>query len=459
MSSSVRYAVIIGINDYSAFDASTGRPAGSSDLKGAVNDAKLYLHLATRLGVPAANTRVLVAPAGGAARPAAFDGVPGDLPTDANIRAAFQWLVDALAADPGAQAILTYSGHGDVEEGHLVLCPTDMAEQKGVLQNAINLSGIGDVLDPISQTNLITVFLDCCHAGDADPASRALRTLEAPVKITHELSNGHPVIAACKANAVSSEVCFGDTYFGAFSWSITQVLSRWQEDGDGDPRYGIAYGEAPIRASMLMNALAVEQTPVYEGTPHQARSRMFTRADTRTQAPPAAPRRELYPGDNGVYRIYYVYDKAGHHVMSALVTGPNYNGGQNYAPNMEYWTYTTSAVSYLQTTSQIWFYNKHTATSTTSNPNSNGYANLGYSSAQSQQNFKASAPSNIFSFNTLFTRESGTTALSFTWNGSTILQMNWFHDSSGLLFSGSNTGNLSNPHFNAASTNYVTQTF
>lgn len=459
MSSAVRYAVIVGINDYSAFDTSAGRTAGTSDLRGAVNDAKLYLRLAEQLGVPKDNTRVLVAPADGAARPATFDGIAGGLPTKQNITDAFQWLVSALAADPGAQAILSYSGHGDVEDGHLVLCPTDMTDQKGSLQNAINLAGIGDVLDPIAQTNLITVFLDCCHAGAEDPAERALRTLEAPSKATRELSNGHPVIAACKTNATSAEVRFGDVYFGAFSWAITQVLTRWQEPGEGGPAYGIAYGEAPVRSSMLMNALAVEQTPVYEGTAHQAVSRMFTRADTNTEAPPEAPDRELWPGDGGVYRIYYVYDNSNHHIMSALVTGANYDGGNGYSKNTEYWTWSSSAVSKLQSTSQIQFKNQYTATSTTSNPNSHGWSTMTYNNTQSQQDFKATASTDTFSFNKLFTRENGTTAISFTWNGSTIQQINWFHHSSGLLFSGSNTGNLNNSHFNAASKYYVTQVF
>ncbi|MGK0361888.1 MAG: hypothetical protein ACI9U2_004208 [Bradymonadia bacterium] len=34
---------------------------------------------------------------------------------------------------------------------------------------------------------------------------------------TRQISNGHPVLAACRATALSSEINFGDTYFDAFS--------------------------------------------------------------------------------------------------------------------------------------------------------------------------------------------------------------------------------------------------
>lgn len=464
MSTPVRFAVIVGVNDYSAFDASAGKAPGTSNLRGSVNDAGLYVRLARQLGVSDDNMRVLVAPADGAARPATFDGIPGGLPTQANIEAAFDWLIAQLQANPGTQAILTYSGHGDVEDERLVLCPSDMTQgADGQLQDAVHLENVGGKLDTVAKTNLITVFLDCCHAGDAEQGTRALRPESRTQSRIRMRSNGHPVLAACRPTALSSEISFGDTHFGAFSWAMTQVLGRWQEPdgGKAGAKYGIAYGEAPQRAAMLMNSLAVEQSPMYEGTPEQAHACLFTRADTHVQPPPAEDHRELFPGDTGAYRIYYVYDHSGYHIMSILVTGSNYSGPSTYSKNMEYWTWTSSAVSTLQTTASIQFKNEHTASSTTSNPASHGFSSLGHDKSMSVQSFKQASSGDSFSFNRLFERESGSSALSFQWTGSNdIGAVNWFHKSSGLLFnSTSGGGDLSSSVFYASSEYFIIQDF
>lgn len=462
MSTPVRFAVIIGVNDYSAFDASTGKAPGTSNLRGSVNDAGLYVRLARQLGVSDDNMRVLVAPADGASRPANLDGIPGGLPTQANIEAAFDWLIAQLQANPGTQAILTYSGHGDVDDEQLVLCPSDMVQgADGELQNAVHVDNVGGKLGGVAKTNLITIFLDCCHAGEAVKGTRALRPESRPQSRVRMRSNGHPVLAACRPTALSSEISFGDTHFGAFSWAMTQVLGRWQEPDGGQPgaKYGIAYGEAPERAAMLMNSLAVEQSPIYEGTPEQAHARLFTRADTDTvPVPMNADVRELYPGDQGIYRIYYVYDHSGYHIMSILVTGPNYAGPSTYAKNMDYWTWKSNTVSTLQSTKSIQFKNHHTASSTTSNPASHGFSSLGHDKSMPMQFFKAASPGDNFAFNRLLTRQNGKSAMSFQWTGSNeIHAVSWFHKSSGLLFE--SDGDLSNSVFYASSEHFIIQDF
>lgn len=467
MSTPVRFAVIVGIDDYRAFDASLGQPKGTSDLRGSVNDAGLYLRLARKLGVPAENTRVLVAPADGAARPALFDGIEGGAPTQTNMQAAFDWLIDSLKANPGTQAILSYSGHGDSDDENLVICPTDMTASKdGVLHNQIELGGLDSTLKPVADSNLITIFLDCCHAGDVDNNGvrgiRALRPKTRTKAKTRQLSNGHPVLAACRATALSSEINFGDTHFGAFSWAVTEVLGRWQEESDGgDASFGIAYGEVPRRTSMLMNAMAIEQSPVYEGAITQRGARVFTRSDHHTEPPQPDGHRELDPGDSGIYRIYYLYDDNGTHIISILVTGPNYAGLQGYSANMEYWQLTTSAVSTLKSTGKIQFKNHHTTNSTTSKPTSNGFSSLGGQSyALPTQTFAATTSSQSFGFDRLFEREDGGSAMGFIWNGGDIKAINWFHKSSTLVFThSSNTGSLSDSHFYASSDYNIHQAF
>lgn len=466
MSTPVRFAVIIGVNDYSAFDASAGKAPGTSNLRGSVNDAGLYVRLARQLGVSDDNMRVLVAPADGAARPANLDGIPGGLPTQANIEAAFDWLIAQLQANPGTQAILTYSGHGDVEDERLVLCPSDMTQgADGQLQDAVHLENVGGKLDTVAKTNLITIFLDCCHAGDVEQGTRALRAESRPQSRMRMRSNGHPVLAACRPTALSSEISFGDTHFGAFSWAMTQVLGRWQEPdgGKAGAKYGIAYGEAPQRAAMLMNSLAVEQSPIYEGTPEQAHARVFTRADTLTQPPPAPDTRQLYPGDDGVWRIYRIHDKNGDFIIQILVTGPNYSTSvnPNYEKNKEYWSFSPSGISKLQTTDYIQFQNYYTATSAGKNPSdylSSGMTGPSY--AVGDDSFKSANTTDTFSFNRLFERQNGSTAIGFTWGGTGISHVDFFHYSGNLVFtSSSNSGSLSNATFYASSRYYVSQKF
>lgn len=465
MSTPVRFAVIVGIDDYHAFDASQGKPRGTSDLRGSVNDAGLYLDLARTLGVPAEGTRVLVAPANSAGRPARFKGVEGGAPTHDNIQAAVEWLIASLEANPGTQAMLTYSGHGDAEDAHLVLCPTDMTANKDhSLNNALHLAGLGGMLDRVAEKNMITVFLDCCHAGEAAPGVRGLRAASRPQIKTRQLSNGHPVLAACRATALSSEINFGETHYGAFSWAVTQVLSRWQESTDSsgaEVGFGIAYGEVPERTSMLLNAMAIEQSPVYEGTALQRGACVFTRADQHVEPPQPDGHRELFPGDTGIYRIYYLYDDNGNHIISILATGANYAGAEGYAANMEYWELTTNAVSTLKTTPKVQFANYHTSSSASSKPSSNGFASLGGQSySLTAQTFAATTSSQSFAFNRLFEREDGQSGMGFVWDGGDIKAINWFHKSSSLIFTGSpNTGSLSDSHFYAASAYYNYQAF
>ena len=74
------YALFIGVEDYAAFDASLGQPAGTSDLPGAVADAVAFFRVCQELGVPAENMRILSSPR---LDPLALVGVPAACVGDA----------------------------------------------------------------------------------------------------------------------------------------------------------------------------------------------------------------------------------------------------------------------------------------------------------------------------------------------------------------------------------------
>src|SRR5687768_6024996 len=62
MASVDNLALFIGVNDYSAFDVSTGKDKGASNLLGSRNDAIVFWHVCRLIGVPPANIRILTSP-------------------------------------------------------------------------------------------------------------------------------------------------------------------------------------------------------------------------------------------------------------------------------------------------------------------------------------------------------------------------------------------------------------
>src|SRR5262249_47634670 len=118
------YALLIGIDDYSAFDRSTGQPEGTSSLPGSVLDAHVFFRMCTELGMKRENIRVLASPQPDLALfPGATAASFGDA-SEKGIRDAIAWLADKLAG--GRAGLLTYSGHGaHTSAKGLLMCPSD----------------------------------------------------------------------------------------------------------------------------------------------------------------------------------------------------------------------------------------------------------------------------------------------------------------------------------------------
>src|ERR1700712_1745531 len=56
------YALLIGVDDYSAFDVSRDQTIGTHDLKGSRNDVRAFWKLCRLIGMKPANIRVLASP-------------------------------------------------------------------------------------------------------------------------------------------------------------------------------------------------------------------------------------------------------------------------------------------------------------------------------------------------------------------------------------------------------------
>src|SRR5262249_24245822 len=104
------YAVLIGVDDYSVYDASVSNPKGSSSLSRSRNDVRAFFRLCRQLGFAAENIRVLTSPK---LRANELDG--GPLPENvfeangAQIEAAPEWLSSKLVGRTAPIGLLTFS--------------------------------------------------------------------------------------------------------------------------------------------------------------------------------------------------------------------------------------------------------------------------------------------------------------------------------------------------------------
>jgi hypothetical protein len=158
MTQTKAYAVLIGVDDYSTYDASN-----KHNLLGCVNDVRAFWDVCITSGFAAENIHVLTNPP---LDPAELGGLAQNfkVASRANIVAERDALVGRLGDDPRAVGILMYSGHGAwidaAADDSAVICPADFWMERDVPHNDIPVyklwQGAGSNL---------TVVLDCCHSG------------------------------------------------------------------------------------------------------------------------------------------------------------------------------------------------------------------------------------------------------------------------------------------------------
>src|SRR5580700_3439463 len=102
------YAVLIGVDDYSAFDASRALPRGTSSLAGSVNDVRVWWKQCRLLGLTPAQIRVVTSP------PIAYTELEGARSenvapaTEAEIRSTLGWLAEKLGQPSQPSGLLTF---------------------------------------------------------------------------------------------------------------------------------------------------------------------------------------------------------------------------------------------------------------------------------------------------------------------------------------------------------------
>ncbi len=198
-------AVVVGISDYQSSDI--------PDLKFAHRDAEAFAAWLKSPGggsVPADNIQLLT----------------NHGATNAAFADALDWLL--VACGEGDQAIIYFSGHGDVETktlnqlGFLLLHDSPARSYKA---GAYPLIYLQDIVSTLSVQNKarVTVVTDACHAGKLAGTS-----IGGPAATTHNLAKqfaNEVKILSCQPNEFSLEGEQWGGGRGVFSWHLVDGLS------------------------------------------------------------------------------------------------------------------------------------------------------------------------------------------------------------------------------------------
>lgn len=368
------FALLIGIDDYSAYDASTGKAKGTSDLAAGKNDVAACYRMCRALGIRPENIRVLTSPK---LTPADLEAAvkpmtPGYVgeATNAEIQAQLAWLASSLEHAPGdADApvgLLSYSGHGDFADGHLALCPTDVRVQTGAPAGA-DLAGVlgfpqlqAIVSRARGAAEALTVVLDCCHAGAASASATSrrpgrtsltgrTRTAKGPV-----VQIGERMLMASAPGETAYQAKFDGQDHGALTWALRVVTDQYRILSEGDvDQFTIAHGDLRNRAQKLLDALSFPQSIQLVGPPGIDRLCFFHRGgDSPAEAAKAAsaPDRARHPIQldpttlTSGYRLY-TWLSGTAIVAQCLVAkdAKTYTGKNSYSAGVEYWFATSNS--------------------------------------------------------------------------------------------------------------------
>ena len=269
------YALIIGVSDYSAFDASVGNPAGTSTVPGARNDAAAWFRQCIEMGFAADRIRVLTAPT------LSLDELGPEAITDnialadhANIVAGMNWLAEMTGGDTPSAGLMTFSGHGSGHDAHslaLELCPCNtVTAPGGGLDNIIDVGTVRRTLGSGPVARRLTAVLDCCNAQVGNNPATSIRA-----RLRSGSQGGDPaagsaplerVLSACAWDQTSQSSHFLGLQMGAFTWAMTSTISQWKTTlVDGMLRLNASNGQLIRKSRNLLETLEFDQHPVLTG--------------------------------------------------------------------------------------------------------------------------------------------------------------------------------------------------
>lgn len=347
------FALLIGIDDYRAYD-----PSGASDLHGSRGDVAGWWALTRQLGVPAANVRICTSPKlspdalGEGAADATFTEA-----THAEIEAALRWLAASLDGERGTKALFTYGGHGAMTAAGEILCPSDVRRVGDTLDNALPVRAVAAILDQRAKRTRITAFVDTCHTpAPLVPGASRVRTLTGLDALADATPDAHRalgdlVLSSSGTGQPSFEIPLAVGVRGAFSWAAQTLLARWgtAEAADG-ASFGLTYGDICLRSGMMLAPLAIEQRPVFVGDPRAAGWRAFSAFGDRVvgaSEPGPAGALEIWPEDSGgrvvQFKLSTSSSGGGTQLGTLYVTDANPPSGKGWDADRMYWHWTSGS--------------------------------------------------------------------------------------------------------------------
>ncbi|MFT5681811.1 MAG: hypothetical protein ACI8RZ_002729 [Myxococcota bacterium] len=269
-------ALIVGINDYTAFDASVGNAPGASSLRGAVEDAMTWLRVCRHFGIPPENIRVLTGPVLSEQQVAAMDaeGVTVGTADHASLQAGFAWMAEQLAG--GTAGVIFLGGHchfgdrlRDVASG-MGFCATDATGTVDgdtvVMENTVNLRKLKRQLTESGNDNL-TLLADFCHVPKMP--RRMMRRRQLWQALGGQWPGiGTRMLAACAPRERSAEALLDGRWQGAFTWAASNALLQWQRVmEDGVVRSTVSYERLAKAVNGMLGGIGFEQECQFAGAP------------------------------------------------------------------------------------------------------------------------------------------------------------------------------------------------
>lgn len=288
-----RFALIIGVADYSAFDRSVGNPTGTSDLFGPAQNVAAVLDLCLSLGYAATELGVLSSPllAPAVGRPALYATA-----TRATVLEGVRTLAERLAAGSESQGLLWFSGHGDFVEGvGPVLCVEDTRRVDGHLREVVPLAEIAAILAAVAPNHAVTLVIDSCGSGT--PRATESHTL-GRMRAVGRLRDGDTLLSATAPQQTGVELRVDGAWRGAFTWALCSAIAQYARTFAGGFLLPDLTNHAVLTlAHRLLQGLSCDQTPQLRGHPGAA----FLQP---TGVPPVPVAFRLADGRRGGIEIY-----------------------------------------------------------------------------------------------------------------------------------------------------------
>lgn len=335
------FALIVGVNDYTAFSES-----GKDNLVGSVNDAIAAARFSLDLGCPASHIHLCLAEPG--VSTAEIRARLGPDFADAHISGAtrdeilhcMSGLAESLTR-PQSKGLLWFSGHGFTDATGPALCPADIRPGEGQPQNLIRNADVLDLLAIRDPDSRLMVVIDACHSSAASRTSMRPRALSASlsmsaadaVDLRYE-DYGNVVAVAARTHEQGWELTGAGAHHGAFSWAMLTVLRRWgvvgrDVGGRIDRFVDLTYADLMDKVRRLLETLEVPQRPVLY-VPQAMLNRTvfhgFGNDDMESGSPEPRGGRELFPGGGGAVLPYMIASAVSGGATALYVAGPSLKG-------------------------------------------------------------------------------------------------------------------------------------